>query len=99
MSFMAVETAKADQLGVVNAPPSSRGATLAAPTVGEAWLNVARLILAGGAPSSFDGLPLLEVERVTLDISEPDPDDALGEALDAARSGAFQSLRVSSRAL
>ena len=27
--------------------------------------------------SSYDGLPLLEVELVTLDIAEPDPDDPL----------------------
>jgi len=60
-----------------NPAPPSRGATIAAPTLGEAWLDVAQLILAEGAPSSFDGLPLLEVELVTLDISRPDPDDAL----------------------
>jgi thymidylate synthase len=57
--------------------PVSRGRTLAAPTLGDAWLDVAALILAEGAPSTFDGLPLLEVELVTLDIARPDPDDAL----------------------
>jgi thymidylate synthase len=56
---------------------SARGATLSAPTLGEGWLNVAALILARGAASTFDGLPLLEVERVTLDIARPDPNDAL----------------------
>lgn len=55
----------------------ARGATLAADTLGEAWLDVAELILKRGAPSTFDGLPLLEVERVTLDVARPDPDDAL----------------------
>ncbi len=57
--------------------PSSRGRTLAARTLGDAWLDVADLILAEGAPSSFDGLPLREVELVTLDVARPDPDDAL----------------------
>jgi thymidylate synthase len=55
----------------------ARGACLSARTLGEAWLDTAALILARGAPSAFDGLPLLEVERVTLDIAEPDPEDAL----------------------
>jgi len=55
----------------------ARGATLPARTLGEAWLDVAALILARGAPGAFDGLPLLEMERVTLDIAEPDPNDAL----------------------
>jgi thymidylate synthase len=56
---------------------SARGATLSARTLGEAWLNVAALILSRRAASTFDGLPLLEVERVTLDIARPDPNDAL----------------------
>lgn len=55
----------------------SRGRRLAAPTLGEAWLDVAALILAEGAPSTFDSLPLLEVELATLDVARPDPDDAL----------------------
>jgi thymidylate synthase len=45
--------------------------------LGEAWLGAADLILAEGAPSTFGGLPLLEVELLTLDIARPDPDDAL----------------------
>ena len=57
--------------------PSSRGGTIAARSLGEAWLDVADLILTRGAASSFGGLPMLEVELVTLDIAEPDPDDAL----------------------
>ena len=55
----------------------SRGRTLATHTLGEAWLDVAALILAEGKPSSFDKLPLREVELVTLDVAQPDPDDAL----------------------
>jgi thymidylate synthase len=56
---------------------SARGTTLTAGTLGEAWLAVARLILSDGAAGSFDGLPLMEIELVTLDIARPDPDDAL----------------------
>lgn len=54
-----------------------RGTTVATATLGEAWLDVADLILAHGAPSSYDGLPLKEIELVTLDIARPDPNDAL----------------------
>src|SRR5271170_6797162 len=43
----------------------------------EAWFDVAGLILAHGAESSFGGLPLLEVDLVTLDIASPDANDAL----------------------
>jgi thymidylate synthase len=59
------------------AAPRVRGTTLAVATLGDAWLDVARLILAHGADSSFDGLPLLEIERVTLDIARPYPEDSL----------------------
>ena len=55
----------------------SRGRTLATRTLGEAWLDVAALILAEGEPSTFDNLSLQEVELVTLDVAQPDPDDAL----------------------
>ena len=54
-----------------------RGTTLATRTLGEAWLEVAGLILSHGAESSFGGLPLLEVELVTLDIASPDANDPL----------------------
>jgi thymidylate synthase len=68
-----------DVLQTETAPPApaSRGTNIAARTLGEAWLDVARLILLHGADSSYDGLPLLEVELVTLDIARPDPDDSL----------------------
>jgi thymidylate synthase len=65
----------------VNSSPKSalaaRGGTIAARSLGEAWLGVADLILTRGAASSFGGLAMLEVELVTLDIAEPNPDDAL----------------------
>lgn len=55
----------------------TRGRTLTTRSLGQAWLDVAALILADGVESSFDGLPLLEVDLVTLDVAEPDPADAL----------------------
>jgi len=46
-------------------------------TIGEAWLQVARRILEEGRPSEYDGLPILELRLVTLEVEHPDPDDAL----------------------
>lgn len=60
-----------------SAHPGHRGTTIVAATIGEAWIEVARLILAAGTPSDWEGLPLSEVELVTLDVANPDPDDAL----------------------
>jgi hypothetical protein len=57
--------------------PAGRGTTIAAETIGEAWLDVARLVLDNGALSDWEGLPLLEVELVTLEVSHPDPEDKL----------------------
>jgi thymidylate synthase len=66
-----------DTLEARPATRTGRATILSARTLGEAWLDAARLILDHGAPSVFDELPLLEVELVTLDIAHPDPDDAL----------------------
>jgi thymidylate synthase len=54
-----------------------RGVTVASASIGEAWLEVASLILAHGTPSTFDGLPLLECDLVTLDVQYPNPDDPI----------------------
>ena len=51
--------------------------TLAAASIGDAWLQVANLILTRGTPSSFGGLPLLECDLVTLDVQYPNPDDPI----------------------
>jgi thymidylate synthase len=56
---------------------TARGTNIKTRTLGEAWVEAAHLILSCGADSSYEGLPLLEVELVTLDISEPDPGDAV----------------------
>jgi thymidylate synthase len=50
---------------------------IAADSIGRAWLSVAERILAEGAPSTYDGLPMVELAQVTLDIAAPDPEDAL----------------------
>ena len=57
--------------------PPNRGATLQVATIGEAWLDIARLILAEGVEGDWEGLPFLEVELATLDIAEPDANDPL----------------------
>jgi thymidylate synthase len=50
---------------------------IAADTIGRAWLCVAERILAHGAPSTYDGLPMVELAHITLDVTTPDPDDAI----------------------
>jgi thymidylate synthase len=56
-----------------------RAGTIAVESLGEAWLGVARAIIDIGVPSSYDGLPILEIDHVTLDIELPEPADALIE--------------------
>jgi thymidylate synthase len=51
--------------------------TLATASIGEAWLEVARRILDSGTIASYDGLPITELASVTLEVANPDPDDAL----------------------
>ena len=41
------------------------------PTIGEAWLEIARRILSQGAPSRYDDLPVLEVPRVSITVDRP----------------------------
>ena len=51
--------------------------TLRATTIGAAWLAVARLILAAGTPSRYDGLDIREISHLTLAVDRPDPDDEI----------------------
>jgi thymidylate synthase len=51
--------------------------TLTAASLGAAWLSVAGHILAEGVPARYDGLPMLELAHVMLDIAAPDPDDTV----------------------
>ncbi len=60
-----------------DAASALRGKTIATQTLGKAWLDVAQAILEQGASSSFKGLPMREIELVTLEISQPDPNDAV----------------------
>ncbi len=48
-----------------------------APSLGTAWLNVARCIMDEGKPATYDGLPIVELSHVVLDIATPDPDDPI----------------------
>ncbi len=46
-------------------------------TLGEAWMAIAAAILAGGSVGSWEGLPILEAFRATLDVSSPRVDDPI----------------------
>ncbi|CAN5530192.1 thymidylate synthase [soil metagenome] len=59
------------------AEPFGAASTFAHRTLGEAWLAVAARILETGRASHYDGLPILEIAQATLDVSGPDPDDAI----------------------
>ena len=52
-----------------------------AATLGEAWPAVARAILGGGVASTYDGLPILELDLVTLTVTRPASADPLIERL------------------
>jgi thymidylate synthase len=46
-------------------------------TLGEAWMAVAAAILKGGVVGSWEGLPIVEVFRATLDVYSPTVEDAI----------------------
>src|SRR5712691_9397538 len=46
-------------------------------TLGEAWMAIATAILRDGAAGSWEGLPIVEVFRATLDVHSPSPDDPI----------------------
>jgi thymidylate synthase len=46
-------------------------------TLGEAWLGTAAAILKGGVVGSWEGLPIVEVFRATLDVHSPRVDDPI----------------------
>ena len=46
-------------------------------TLGEAWMAIAAAILDGGVVGSWEGLPIVEVFRATLDINSPTADDPI----------------------
>jgi thymidylate synthase len=51
------------------------------PTLGEAWLETCRRILADGADGRYDGLPMRELAHVSLVVERPDPEDETIAAL------------------
>ena len=46
-------------------------------TLGEAWIAIAAAILEGGVAGSWEGLPIVEVFRATLDVHSPKVDDPI----------------------
>jgi thymidylate synthase len=46
-------------------------------TLGEAWLGIAAAILKGGVVGSWEGQPIVEVFRATLDVHSPRVDDPI----------------------
>jgi thymidylate synthase len=46
-------------------------------TIGEAWIDVAGRIVAGGLPSLYDGQPIRELSLVTVAVARPDPSDEI----------------------
>jgi thymidylate synthase len=46
-------------------------------TLGAAWLEVARRILASGTDTAYDGQPTKELALLTLVVDDPDPEDAV----------------------
>jgi thymidylate synthase len=48
-----------------------------APTIGEAWLAIASAILKEGVHGSWEGLPIVEVFRATVEVSSPEVDDSI----------------------
>lgn len=58
-----------------------RDVTIETPTIGEAWLAVARRILDDGAPTAYDGLPILELDQVALHVAGPASADPLVDRL------------------
>src|SRR5450759_1625965 len=46
-------------------------------TLGEAGMSIAAAILTGGVVGSWDGLPIVEVFRATLDVNTPMVEDPI----------------------
>ena len=46
-------------------------------TLGEAWMAIAAAILRGGVAGSWEGLPIVELFRATLEVRSPRMDDPI----------------------
>jgi thymidylate synthase len=65
---------------------SARDIAIGTETIGEAWLEIARRILADGLPARYDDLPILEVAQATITVERPSPnDDIIARLADPAR--------------
>ena len=58
-------------------PEVSISLRIEAMTLGEAWLAIAAAILTDGVVGSWEGLPIVEVFRATLDVNSPRVDDPI----------------------
>lgn len=52
-----------------------RPAWVRAAGIGDAWLDVAALIVEHGVPGAWDGRPMRQLMRTTLEVDAPSPDD------------------------
>ena len=59
---------------------SASGMRIEAETVGEAWIAIASLILKSGRPGNWEGLPMIEVFRATIEVRSPSAHDSVVEA-------------------
>jgi thymidylate synthase len=50
---------------------------VSAALLGDAWMCVVARILDEGRQATYEGLPMLELAHVVLDIASPDPDDPI----------------------
>ncbi|WP_308466941.1 thymidylate synthase [Rathayibacter soli] len=55
----------------------TRGILIDEESLGEAWLAAAARILEHGRETHYDALPIRELEQVTIEVAEPDPNDAI----------------------
>lgn len=54
-----------------------RGGVVSEHSLGAAWLGIVDRILESGRPSEYDGLPVTEIEQVTVEVAAPDANDAI----------------------
>ena len=68
-------------------------------TIGAAWLGVAGRILDEGAESVYDSSPILELERVTLSVTQPQSTDPIVTTLGDAERLAWMHANFTDHAL
>src|SRR5947209_4754305 len=58
-------------------PTDEMTQTVSVETLGAAWIDVAARILRHGRRTTYDGLPIVELAQVTLEVAAPDPSDPI----------------------